>query len=108
MGEDLEGLRARWLRLVREALPAAARSRPDWPIRLDHCFARVILDAVCGRPWREAVRAPAYKHLSAEQLRSAIALGDAIRAGAADLGALNARSLQLRGKLPARWARSAP
>jgi hypothetical protein len=99
MDEDLPALRARWLDLVRRELPEAARGRPDWPIRLDHCFARVILDEVCGRPWREALPSPAYKHLDRAQLAAAIGLAEAIASGAADLQALNRTSLQERGKL---------
>lgn len=81
---------------MREDLPAAARRRPQWPVRLDHCFGRVILDAVCGRPWREAVAAPAWRHLPSDKLEAAIALADAILAGEADLDALNAASLSAR------------
>jgi hypothetical protein len=99
MADELDALRARWLDLMRRELPEAAASRADWPIRLDHCFARVILDAVCDRPWREVVSAPAYKHLSADQLSQAIEFAEAILAGEADLLDLNRRSLQARGKL---------
>lgn len=81
---------------MREDLPAAAQAHPEWPIRLDHCFGRVILDAVCGRPWREAVAAPAWRHLPPERLEAAIRLADAILAGEADLPALNAASLAAR------------
>jgi hypothetical protein len=97
--DDLDALRARWLQLIRHDLPEAARSRPDWPIRLDHCFARVILDHVCGGPWREVLPSPAYKHLTAEQLRAAITSGEAIEKGSADLHTLNRASLAARGKL---------
>lgn len=89
-------LRARWLRLTRTELPEAARGRPEWPIRLDHCFGRVILDAVCGLPWREVLAAPAWRNLDAEQLRAAVALAEAVLAGSADLDELNSRSLMLR------------
>jgi hypothetical protein len=99
MDDDLPALRARWLDLVRRVLPEAARKRSDWPIRLDHCFARVILDEICGRPWREVLPSPAYKHLDAAQLAAAISLGEAIACGSADLQALNRSSLQIRGKL---------
>jgi hypothetical protein len=99
MADELDSHRARWLDLMRRELPEAAAARPDWPIRLDHCFARVILDAVCGRPWREVVSAPAYKHLSADQLSEAVRLAEAILAGEADLLDLNRRSLHGRGKL---------
>ena len=85
-------------------LPALARARPDWPIRLDHCFGRVILDAVCGRPWREVLPAPAWRHLDADGLRRAIALARDIAEGRADLHAFNARSLQGRGKARVRQA----
>ena len=79
-----ESERRRWLTLVRHELPAAAQGRGDWPIRRDHCFARVILDAVCGRPWREAIPAPAWRRMDAGTLRKAIALAEAIVAGDAD------------------------
>jgi hypothetical protein len=93
---ELDALRARWLLLIRHELPEAARSRPGWPIRLDHCFARVILDHLCGRPWREVVAAPAYKHLTAEQLRAGISVGEAVIEGAIDLNRLNRESLHRR------------
>ena len=85
--------RALWLKRVREDLPAAAAGHPDWPIRLDHCFARVILDAVCGRPWREVLAAPAWRNLPPENLETAIALADALLDGRADLDGLNRTSL---------------
>jgi hypothetical protein len=81
---------------MRDDLPAAARLHPEWPIRLDHCFGRVILDTVCGAPWREVVRPPAWRNLPPERLETAIALAEAILAGRADLQALNTASLQLR------------
>ncbi len=95
---DGEALRAAWLDFYRRRLPEAAQSRPDWPVQLDHCFARIILDCVVGRPWREVVAAPAWRKLDAVKLAEAVALGEAVLAGQADLGALNRRSLALRGK----------
>jgi hypothetical protein len=93
-----ERLRAAWLDLIGRRLPEAARSRPEWPIRADHCFGRVILDAVCGRPWREVLVPPAWRSMSENDLRAAIALGEAVLNGDADLHALDARSLAMRGK----------
>ena len=90
--------RERWRTLIRDHLPAAAASRPDWPIRVDHCFARVVLDAVHGRPWREVIAAPAWRHMSAATLRDAIALAEGVLDGTADLHALDAQSLAMRGK----------
>ena len=95
---DNEALRRRWLELMRTELPVAARSRSGWPVRLDHCFGRIVLDNVCGRPWREVLAAPAWRHLDEPGLRRAVSLAEAILDGSADLHALNARSLQLRGK----------
>ena len=90
---ELDALRARWLDLIRRELPEAAADHPGWPIRLDHCFARVILDHLCGRPWREAIPAPAYKHLTADQLRAGLALGTALQEDAGLLERLNRASL---------------
>ena len=47
-GADISALRRRYRRPVTEALSAAARKREGWPIREDHCFARVVLDALFG------------------------------------------------------------
>ena len=40
-------LEAEWLELTRGILPGLARSRV-WPVRADHCFQRILLDAVVG------------------------------------------------------------
>ena len=96
MHDGYAELRAAWLDLMRRRLPEAARARPDWPIRLDHCFGRVILDTVYGRPWREVLPAPAHRHMSEAELRVALTVGEAILAGETDLHAMNARSLAMR------------
>jgi len=92
-------LTERWFDLTRREMPDAARAR-RWPVRLDHCFQRILLDnAVSGR-WREHIAAPAWRHARGDQLADAIALGEAALAGEADLALLNARSLRWRRKLP--------
>ena len=91
-------LRAAWRDLVEARLPAAAATRPEWPVGLDHCFARILLDNALGRPWREAVRPPAWRNMPPADLARAIGLGKAVLDGEADLAALNRRSLALRGK----------
>jgi hypothetical protein len=91
-------LRARWRELVERQLPAAAPARPDWPVQLDHCFARILLDNALGRPWREVVGPPAWRRTPADSLADAVALGEAVLAGEADLAELNRRSLVWRGK----------
>ena len=92
-------LRVRWRELVEDRLPRAARNRTDWPVALDHCFARILLDNACGRPWREVVRPPAWRRMPVSDLSAALALGEAALAGRVDLAELNRRSLRLRGKL---------
>ena len=96
---DDAALRERWRELVGERLPEAARTATGWPVRLDHCFARILLDDACDAPWRERVAPPAWRNAPPETLRRAIATGEAVLAGEADLDALNRRSLTLRGKL---------
>ncbi|HEY8565615.1 MAG TPA: GCN5-related N-acetyltransferase [Beijerinckiaceae bacterium] len=90
--------RRRWRDLIERRLPEAARHRPDWPVRLDHCFARILLDEVCGRPWREIVAAPAWRNLPLDRLEAALTLGERVLLGEANLSALNERSLARRGK----------
>ena len=96
---DERDLRARWRALVDRRLPEAARGRPDWPVSLDHCFARVLLDNACGGPWREAVAPPAWVNMPLDALARALELGEEVLAGRADLPDLNRRSLAWRGKL---------
>ena len=104
-GEEEEAraaLLAAYRRLVRVALPAAARAE-DWVLRRDHCFARVILDAVCGGCWYAHL--PRQKGRSAESRLTATQLDQALRTGrgmltegAAEVTRLNAQSLRWRGK----------
>lgn len=87
-----------WLMLTRHVLPDLARSR-DWPVSVDHCFQRVLLDHACGGRWYDHIPGrPAYKHAPDAILDAAVALGEAVAAGTADLAALNAQSLRWRGK----------
>ena len=95
---DRNALEAEWLELTREALPGAARAR-GWPIRLDHCFMRVLLDHAYQDAWTGHVtKRPAYRHVPDEKLARAVAAGRAVLAGAADLPAMNRQSLDWRGK----------
>ena len=94
-------------------LPNLARSKspsqPSWPVHLDHCFARIILDAVIGNststrqdetptPWTAKLKSPAAKNMSTQQLEACIELGEAIAEGRIDLVELDQRSLTVRGK----------
>jgi methylated-DNA-[protein]-cysteine S-methyltransferase len=102
---DLESLRSQWTRLYHSHLPSLAKakdsSQPRWPVQLDHCFARIILDNVVGngsQPWTEVLAKPAVKNMSADQLRGSIALAEKIAEGKADLVELDEESLKCRGK----------
>lgn len=90
-------IRMAWLRLVQETLPKAAANR-GWPVTEDHCFARILLDAAVGEPWRRRIRPPAWRNAPVAVLKEALALGEEAASGARDLHELNARSLALRGK----------
>lgn len=97
-GVDRPALEARWLVLTRERLPALAAAR-GWPVRADHCFQRILLDHAAGGRWYDHVAGrPAYRHIGADGLARAVALGEAVAAGEADLPALNDRSLAWRGR----------
>jgi hypothetical protein len=95
---DRAALEARWLELTRERLPALAAAR-RWPVRDDHCFQRILLDAVCGGCWYDHVEGrPAYRHLDEARLARAIELAEQVERAEADLDTLNAQSLRWRGK----------
>jgi hypothetical protein len=96
-----EELRQQWLELTRVAIPARAASE-SWPLRSDHCFQRVILDAVCGGRWYDHVAGrPAYRHLPPPQLERAVAMAQQLAHGEGArslLVDLNRQSLRWRGK----------
>lgn len=92
-------LEAHWLDLTRTVLPELAASR-RWPVRHDHCFQRIFLDAACEGRWLDHVAGrPAYKAIDEAKLKNAIELADAVAAGTTDLDVLNRQSLIWRGKL---------
>lgn len=94
--EDRAALQQEWLALTRHDLPALATAR-GWPIALDHCFARVLLDNAVGGCWYDSIpRRPAYRHATDTQLAAAVRLARAARDGSLDLHAANARSLAWR------------
>ncbi|WP_108783205.1 GCN5-related N-acetyltransferase [Pontivivens insulae] len=95
---DREMLEQRWLQLTREVLPEVARAR-GWPVHLDHCFQRVLLDHACGGVWYDTIaQRPAYAHAPEAILRAAVETGEAALRGEADLPAMNRASLSWRGK----------
>ena len=96
--DEREALEARWFELTREALPAIAAER-GFPVRLDHCFQRILLDNACGTVWYDRIeKRPAYAHAPNTILRAAVELGERVLAGEAELWPLNDSSLAWRGK----------
>lgn len=91
------GLEARWLDLTRREMPSGARER-DWPVHLDHCFQRILLDNAVGAAWRTRIEPPAYRNADDATLARAIELGERAIRAEVDLADLNARSLEWRGK----------
>ena len=97
-------LLAEYRRLVRVELPAAAHAG-KWTLRLDHCFARVVLDGVFGACWYERLERgrgrSAESQLDARQLARAVALARGmLDGGDAEVRRLNDASLAWRGKGP--------
>ncbi|KEF62628.1 uncharacterized protein A1O9_00601 [Exophiala aquamarina CBS 119918] len=110
---DIEDLRRQWKLLYAEILPQMAKdddpSQPKWPVTLDHCFARIILDNAVGKgqqQWDKVIKPPAIQNMSEEQLQSAISLGKKVISGEADVCHLDQMSLQCRGKDPANYEKS--
>ncbi len=91
-------LEAEWLTLTRQTLPTLAKTR-RWPVSADHCFMRILLDAVHQGRWDRVVQGrPAYKHIELERLEAAVMLANRVVTDETDLWALNAQSLAWRGK----------
>ena len=91
---------SRYMRLTKEVMPRLAQtSHRHWPVRNDHCFQRIVLDAVSGGTWYDHIARPAYKHLTRDEALRAVALCETIISGEADLAQLNRQSLVWRGKL---------
>lgn len=100
-GQERAALVARWLQLMREVLPGMA-AHHRWPVRLDHCFMRICLDAVVGGPWHEVIDRPAIRHATPGQLAAAIAVAERMVADPDLLPVLNSASLAGRRRASAR------
>jgi O-6-methylguanine DNA methyltransferase len=101
----LEDLQQEWKTLYASTLPQLAKAKdpaqPKWPVTLDHCFARIILDNTVGegkQQWDKVISKPAVRNMTEEQLQNAINLGLQIIAGNVDICELDNTSLQCRGK----------
>lgn len=108
-------LQQAWTELYSKILPSLARARDpaqrQWPVRLDHCFARIILDNTVGEgreQWDKRLKRPAVKNMSREQLQNAIELAGRIKDGKEDLVALDLQSLEARGKSDKKYKEKSP
>lgn len=99
-GSDISELRATYDETVHERLPETAQNEDGWPIHLDHCFGRVVLDNLFEDEWYDHVDGrPAYENLSKSELQRAIAIADRmLDGGPAVAERLNTRSLRWRGE----------
>ncbi len=100
--DRLSLLRNRYLELINQVLPQIAKER-GFPVKFNHCFGRIILDNLFGCCWYEVLdrkQGAAYKQLTEEQLKKAIALAEAMIAQPNEyIVQLNHNSLRWRGKL---------
>ncbi|WP_369070590.1 hypothetical protein [Kineococcus terrestris] len=96
-----EELLARYARLVRHELPAAAADG-GWSLRADHCFGRVLLDDAVGGRWYDVLdrrAGPAFRQLDDERLARAVRTAERLLTeGEPLVRALDDRSLRWRGK----------
>ena len=91
---------SRYMVLTKEIMPHLAQtSHRHWPVRNDHCFQRIILDAVCGGVWYDHLLRPAYKNLTHDQATDAVDLCNDIISGDSDLSVLNNQSLKWRNSV---------
>ena len=67
-----------------------------WPIRLNHCFLRVIYDNVMQEKWSNLLPAPAYKHMTDVEIHKCVLLCEEIRRFPEIMPGLNDISLEYR------------
>lgn len=90
-------LLAAYLHLTQDTLPYMATcSHTHWPVTADHCFQRIVLDTLFQGPWYDFIPSPAYRHLTQDTLKRAIALCHDIIEENVDLVKLNQKSIQWR------------
>ena len=97
MLEDPGPIREQYLELTGERLPAQAD--PTWPVSEDHCFQRIVLDALFEDVWYDHVAGrPAVEQLTADQLREAVAIAESMLDDPERVRELNRASLGYRGE----------
>ena len=108
LGHDREALVEEWNLLAKTNLPALAKLH-RWPIRFDHCFQRVALDAAFQGCWYDSLdrkRGPAIKQIGADDLRRAVEAARRMeQEGTTAVVEMDTASLCWRGKAPKRHRR---
>ena len=77
---NIEKLQLGYLRIVNDILPAIAKNR-NFPVHLNHCFGRILLDALFCDCWYDHIdrkKGPAYKQLTEVQLKLVIEIAEKI------------------------------
>ncbi len=110
---ERRALQATWTEIYSKILPSLARAQdhaqPEWPVTLDHCFGRIILDNTIGEgleQWDKRLNRPAVRNMSLEQLKKAIELAERIKNGDDNLAELNLQSLKIRGEFNKKYGKS--
>ena len=90
---------ARFKQLTEHILPTLAHEQ-HWPIRLDHCFKRICLDAAFEDVWYRHLPKPAERHLTGEALARALRCAEELATeGLSAVTRRNRESLLYRGKV---------
>ena len=112
---EVKRLQGLWRELYSKTLPNLARNhdiaQPRWPVTLDHCFARIILDNTVGEgreQWDKRLKRPALTNMTRGQLVKAIEMAERIKDGKEDLVALDLQSLEVRGKSDKKYKDALP
>lgn len=96
---ELEELRKEYLHYINVVLPSISSKNKQYPVQLNHCWARVILDNIFNDKWSNVISKPAYKNLNKVKLLEAINLAKCIVSSTDFSIYLNKKSLQYRNKL---------
>jgi len=96
--QKIDRMLTRFKELTEDLLPARARAE-GWPIRFDHCFKRICLDAAFEDVWYRHLNKPAERHIEGEALaRASEAAGRILTEGRPALDHLNRLSLTYRNR----------
>lgn len=101
MPESLSQLREQYISLINKQLPARAK-QGGFPVYLNHCFARIVLDNLFEDCWYQHLsrKTPAYKQLDEDQLKAVIALAQSMLNSPETAQIFNQNSLHWRKKHP--------